>query len=137
MRRLNLRTRYGCLLAVVLAAGCGPSLPKTYPVTGKVVDPSGKPWTGGTITFQLVADPRVVADAEIGPDGSFTLTTKMYGKAKPGAAEGEHSVWVETGPVAGPDGQLVIRPTVVPKTYKVVPGDNDFTIEVQTTGGKR
>src|SRR5262245_32339984 len=134
MRRLNLRTRYGCLLAVVLAAGCGPSLPKTYPVTGKVVDPSGKPWKGGTITFQLAADPKVVADAEIGPDGSFTLTTKMYGKAKPGAAEGEHTVWVETGQVAGPDGQPIIVPVVVPKKYTVEPRENTFTITARKAG---
>src|SRR5688572_23465553 len=105
----------GWALVVVLLSGCGPALPKTYPVTGKVVDPAGKPWAGGSIMFQLAADPRVVADGVIGPDGTFTLTTKMYGKAKEGAAEGEHSVMVESGPVTGPDGQLLIRPAVVPK----------------------
>jgi hypothetical protein len=137
------RTLFSCrglAVAATLAlggiTGCGPSLPKTYPAKGKVVYKGGKPVTGGAITFQLESDPKVVADSEIQKDGSFTLTTKMYGKAKEGAAEGEHNVMVETGPQTGPDGQLVIRPTVVPKKYQVVPGDNTFTIEVETPRGK-
>ena len=124
----------GWALAVVLASGCGPSLPKTYPVKGKVVDPAGKPWAGGAIMFQLAADPRVVADGVIGADGTFTLTTKIYGKAKEGAAEGEHSVMVESGPVVGPDGQAGSRPAVVPRKYKVEPRDNVFTITAHRAG---
>src|SRR5262249_34016871 len=124
----------GWALAVVLLSGCGPSLPKTYPVTGKVVDPACRPWTGGTIMFQLAADPRVVADGAIGADGTFTLTTKMYGKAKEGAAEGGHSVMAEGGPVVGPDGQAGSRPAVVPRKYKVEPRENVFTITAHRAG---
>lgn len=121
-------------LVFLAAAGCGPALPKTYPVQGKVVDPSGKPWGGGRIMFQLATDPGVVADGEIDKDGAFTLTTKMYGKAKPGAAEGEHSVMVESGPTTGPDGQPILRLHVVPKKYKVEPADNTFTITAHKAG---
>src|SRR5437016_14514213 len=72
--------------------GCGPSLPKTYPVKGQVVVKGGKLREGSTIMFQLMSDVSVVADGDIEKDGSFTLTTQMYGKAKPGAAEGEYNV---------------------------------------------
>ena len=127
--------RYWPGLTLILLAGCGPSLPKTYPVAGKVVDQHGKPWPGGMITLHAVADSKVIAVGEIGKDGSFTLTTKMYGKEKPGAAEGEHSVSIDTGPVAGADGQLVIQPVVVPGKYKVEPRENTITITARKAGG--
>ncbi|MCI0456516.1 MAG: hypothetical protein L0Z62_05990 [Gemmataceae bacterium] len=121
------------LTALLLSglAGCGPQLPKTYPVKGKVVFKGGKAWkAGGTITFQLVSDPTVMADGQIQPDGTFTLTTKMHGKARAGAAAGEHKVMVEEGSTEGKDGQAVIRPVGVGKTYQVVPGgENNFVIE--------
>src|SRR5687768_214146 len=108
--------RLGWVAGLAALVGCGDGLPQTYPVQGKVVYRGAKGPPGGTITFQLAADPQVVADAELGADGRFVLTTKMLGKSKPGAAAGEYNVMVEHSSLnVGPDGQVRIQPIVVPK----------------------
>jgi hypothetical protein len=124
------------LAAAILCslAGCGPSLPPTYPVKGKAVMKGGKPFNlrdGSMITFQLASDKTVVAEGVIQKDGTFTLTTKMFGKTKPGAAEGEHNVFVVEGPPPGEALSPVYVPIIVSKTFKVVPGNNEFTVEVE------
>src|SRR5262245_29840927 len=105
-KRLAGLSRFIALLLMgAVAMGCerGPKLPKTYPVAGKATWKSGKPWTtdGAKVTFQLKSDLSVVAVGIIDKNGDFTLTTKMYGKEKPGAAEGEHTVMVEPPPPPG------------------------------------
>jgi hypothetical protein len=133
--------RRTCLLGTVAAcvlaglSGCGPSLPKTYPVKGRVVREGGKPFSGGTITFQMLTDETQVADGEIQNDGTFRLTTKMHGLDKPGAPEGEYNVMVEDPALnVAPDGQMQIKPILVPRKYKVEPKENDLTIEVKVLG---
>jgi len=126
------------LLVAVGLLGCGPSLPQTYPVNGKVlIKGTNKPYPGGTITLRLKSDDKVVADGTIEKDGSFTVTTKMYGKERPGAAAGEHTVLVEpAGGVAGPDGQLVIAFDEAEGSLTVEPKENTPTIYVKRTVGK-
>src|SRR5262245_42327018 len=119
------------LLSVPLAS-CGPQIPKTYPVKGNVVVKGGKLARGSTIMFQLVLDTQVVADGNIQDDGTFTVTTKMYGRAKEGAVEGEHNVLISEPNKGGP---LAFRPIVVSKTATVEPRDNSLTIEVEKVGG--
>jgi hypothetical protein len=123
------------LLGACGLTGCGPSLPKTYPVTGRVVQKNGRAFTGGSVTFKSVSDETIIADGEIGPDGTFSLRTKMHGLDKPGAAAGEHHVMVEDPKRnVAPDGQLRITPLLVSKTCTVEAKDNDLTIEVDVGG---
>jgi hypothetical protein len=111
------------LLAII---GCGPTIPRTYPVKGKVVWKGGKPVNDGRIEFRSLADEELKAIGEIERDGTFTLVTHKGGRTRAGAVAGQHRVVVEPdlGPRAPP--QVV----TLPKPYTVEPRENDFTIEI-------
>lgn len=76
------------LLVCCAAAGCGDGRPARVPVSGKVLI-DGQPLNYGAVRF-TPADGRP-ATGELGPDGSFTLTTFESGD---GAAPGTHAVTV-------------------------------------------
>lgn len=133
-RRLSIKL-WLILLAISfpLVAGCGPKIPKCYPVSGKVSWKGGKSFKAGTITFLHKAEPEIIAIGEIGADGSFTVSTKMFGQSKEGAPEGEYTVMVEDpAKNVAPDGQMQIKPIVAMNpSYKVEAKEsNDFKIEV-------
>ena len=84
------------------------------------------------MTFQLLSDLKVVAVGVIDDQGNFTVATNMYGKEKPGAAEGEHGVMVEEPPPPGEALRQVIKPLVVEKNVIIEPKDsNEVTIEIE------
>jgi hypothetical protein len=126
------------MLAVLLSAavaglaGCGPSIPKTYPVKGKVVLKGGKLTAGTHIIFESKGNSEIRADGTVQDDGSFTVATKMYGKQKDGAVEGEHRVMIIEP--KGTTGFVKSRMITASKPVKVEPRDNDLTIEAQTFG---
>jgi hypothetical protein len=124
-------------------AGCGGQSQPMHPVKGKVLyKNSGEPLpAGGTITFESASPPYLRATGRIEPDGSFELSTLDVG---PGAPEGEHRVRVEPEVPDSVDmsqGYSAAQARIVhPKylqfetsglTYKVVPGENNFTVEVE------
>ena len=126
-------------LAVVMGCNRGPQLPPTFPVKGKVVKKGGAAWNtdNARITFQLKSDANVVATGLVEKNGDFTLKTQMYGKEKPGAAEGEHTVMVEPGPAPGEMLPQAILPFVVEKTTKIEPKEmNEVRVEVKTFGAR-
>ncbi len=85
------------------AAGCGgPEFPKTYPLSGTVLLPDGKPLQSGMIEFESVSDPNLRAIGEIEKDGTFARvhTYKSNGREVEGLVEGEHRVRIE---VPAPD----------------------------------
>jgi hypothetical protein len=118
------------LLVLSGSPGCSKAptapLPTTYPVTGKVIFEAGQPATGGSVQFRSTTDPSISALGEIGPDGSFSLNTRVDNYELPGTIEGPHEVTVI--PAMSED-QMEI-PVVLPDPYIVGPGDNDFTIEI-------
>lgn len=91
----------GAVLGVAIAwavSGCGtPEFPKTYPVSGTVLLPDGKPLTGGKIEFESVADPNLRGIGDIEKDGTFArvYTYKSNGREVEGLIEGEHRVRIE------------------------------------------
>ena len=103
-----------CALTCVLAAGCGESGPKLYPVRGQVFF-KGKPAEGAQVVFQ----PASSGDAKLGEaglfssgtvaaDGSFTLQSYPHGD---GAPPGEYNVVItwfppNTGEVGNPINKL-------------------------------
>jgi hypothetical protein len=120
------------LLIVGLAGslGCGgpePTMPATYPVTGKVVSEDGKPMTGGVISFQSIADPSLTMSGDIQFDGTFTLRTFQGDTQVPGIPPGDYQVSVM--PLAGDQATSPpVEPILLPKKYTVKPGENNFTI---------
>jgi hypothetical protein len=123
------------LVAIASAAfllGCGgdASKPKLGRVSGKVTY-NGQPVTKGIVSFVPRGGPGAQsgqsATGEIGPDGSYTLTTFENGD---GAVLGEHSVLIMareedpaiTGhgmPIPNAQGKLKIKPakSLVPEKY--------------------
>jgi hypothetical protein len=112
-------------LLLVALPGCGPSIPTTYPVKGKVIWKGGKPVDDGRIEFQSLSEPSLKAVGEIERDGTFFLTTHLAGRKRVGAVAGEHRVLVE--PDMGDEPALVV---LLPNTYTVEPKENDFTIVI-------
>jgi len=122
-------TVYLCLLFVAVA-GCQPDaapLPKTYPVSGKVVLENGQPLRSGMVMFQSAADPSVTTTGVIQSDGSFSLTTLRDGQRADGAVAGQHRVTV----IPPQDETQSAMVTVFREPYTVEAGDNDFTLVIE------
>lgn len=100
---------------------------KTYPVSGSVVDKTGKPVTGGAIQFRSIDSGGQAALVELKPDGSFSLTTIVDGKKIPGAVEGNHEVtYFPVMTEAQTEAPVTLKEQV-----KVEPKDgNSFTIKL-------
>lgn len=84
------------VIGAVLVTGCGPKFnttppPKVYPVKGKVLLANGERVSGGIITFHPKTGLGNEASGEIGPDGSFQLTTIVKND---GALPGSYTVSV-------------------------------------------
>jgi hypothetical protein len=130
------------VIGAVFVAGCGgPKFnitppPKVYPVKGKVLLANGEPVSGGIINFHPKTTLGSEASGEIGPDGSFQLTTIVKND---GALPGSYTVSVDPYFKGG-------RPSKVPAsrvppkfgvpdtsgvTAKVEAKDNDLKIELK------
>ena len=84
-------------LTALLMASCSKdsSRKPTFPVTGKVVLPGGKPVEHATVVLHPVdeAGPEAVKPrGKVGPDGTFTITTY---EGQDGAPAGQYRVTVE------------------------------------------
>ena len=134
------RSPLAACLMLVLTAGCGPGLPKVYPVTGKVVDKGKGPaknLTGYNIQFQSLTDPKELPGGVIAEDGTFTLYTRVGGKVIPGVKEGTYRACILPPAVeGGPPPRLVIprRYTSFETAnfqYEVKPEPTEITIEIE------
>jgi hypothetical protein len=127
------------LSAIVFAAiGCGPALPKVYPVNGKVINKGKghiKDLKGYNVQLQSTTDPKEMPGGSIEEDGAFTLYTRVGGKTIAGAKEGTYRICILPPARDGPSPPLVI-PVHYTKfeTSKlertITPGSNDITIEI-------
>jgi len=138
-RKLFAAVTSALLCAVLLAPGCGPSLPETVPVRGKVTW-RGKPLGDGTVVFQpqpgKIAEglPVRPATGHLRPDGTFELTTFRAGD---GAVPGVYGVAIHSylsEPAASDDdehpSQYVWR---IPSRYGD-PAQSGFEVEVPPGG---
>jgi hypothetical protein len=131
-----MRARAVAPVLVVLLAGCGggnqPAFPDLHPVKG-VVKRGGQPVAGGSVRFTPEPDrPEFLVNAEVGPDGTFSLTTvrttDKSGERKPGAAAGAYRVTYM--PPAGDQtaGGVSFTPVEAPGTVTVAAQENDLTV---------
>ncbi|MCD4726035.1 MAG: hypothetical protein K8R46_00080 [Pirellulales bacterium] len=129
------------LLVVIGLAGCRDDkvkrpIPKTYPVTGKVVTQHGKlPPAGSLIQFQP-DNAEYIAQDNLGEDGSFSLMTLFDGQRLPGATAGPHRVELFTI-VLGPNnstgpGELI----VIKGQFTVEPKENRFIIDLDSQASR-
>ena len=103
-----------CLSLFLLVAGCSSGAksiapPETIVVTGKAVQPSGQPITGGRIRF-FPAEGAAGAEAyaDIKSDGTFTL--QSFG-GRDGALPGTYKVSLSGKAVAGIDPKFLAPET--------------------------
>jgi hypothetical protein len=135
---------------LILLDGCGPRLPATAPVHGKITL-DGKPVALGRITFHPTAGRNALGT--IASDGTYTLYTFQPGD---GALLGKHRVTIEATKITGPSApkslaeeqhggiasstlpqvewivpQLYSRPETSPLEADVQPGANtiDFNLK--------
>jgi hypothetical protein len=105
------RLRFGLLslfaALVIGSGGCGErySAPTSYPVTGKVLLPDGKPLTSGRIMF-VSKETGLTFGGTIGSDGTYIVKSD----ARDGAPQGNYKVRIEIDEtslrqVKGPKGQ--------------------------------
>ena len=122
-----------CLLVL---AGCsgGVDVPKTYPVTGKVIGKNGLNVGGAGIRFES-KDPNIIITGDIQEDGSFTLKTHKGKASADGAPEGEYRVTITVPSPAdrATAGRRAVIPAItLPKTCKIKPNEeNHFNFEVE------
>jgi hypothetical protein len=120
------------LIAGACLAGCGRRarpLPQVYPVHGRVTYANGKPVADGIIQFTSEADTSLNANAIIGPDGRYTLTTMRDRLEAEGAPAGLNRV-VVTPPLSDTNERGSATPTVFPTPYKVEPHDNEINLTI-------
>ncbi len=135
MSKTSLAASPRCVLSATAAAllagliGCGadaPVGPKTYKVTGKVIQYNGSPLTGGLVEFQSKSNADLTTNSVIGDDGSFTLQTMTNKQRYPGAADGVYKVSVI--PPLVNDGS--VQPTSdviqVKEEFTVKPSDDNY-----------
>jgi hypothetical protein len=116
----------GLLTAVALlfAAGCGGGggvSAATYPVSGKVLLPDGKPLPGGTIYF-YPKESGSSASAEVSSAGEFSLKTA---DGRDGAPAGEYKVRVVPGTQYISKKTNRVDPTKLPFASKYMDEDGD------------
>jgi hypothetical protein len=128
-----------CLFAVGLLSGCGgsggkqPDFPDLHPVKGTVTR-GGAPVKGGAVQFAPdPARPDFLINSEVGPDGTFALstvrTTDKSGERKSGAPAGSYKVTF-TPPLGDQTAGGAVNPIELTKPVTVTAGNNDLTIEL-------
>ncbi len=131
--RSEMKTTAWLALAMLSAlpgvTGCGRDGLPTYPVTGKVVFPNGRPLEGGTIVFESVDHP-VAARSVIDMDGSFRLGTYEKGD---GAVAGLHRVGITPADPMEIDRDERRPPRVIHPKYKDI-DESGLEFEVQAKG---
>ncbi len=115
------RYRWSFVVATtaLLLAGCGDDSAARVPVSGKILI-DGKPLTRGFV--QVIPSDERSASAEIGPDGSFQLTTYTE---QDGCVLGTHKVAVISNESQGPSAMKWFAP----KKY-ADPATSGLTLQV-------
>src|SRR5262245_49606244 len=100
MGQWALRVALAVLLGATLFAGCGGEKvkgPPTVPLKGKIEFPKGgnaRDLANNSVLveFQSIDHPEIKAFGEILEDGTFSMTSQIDGKGKPGVISGAHRV---------------------------------------------
>ncbi len=135
------RTALAAGLALFGLTGCADDLPKTYPVSGKLVLANGdvKRLAGHHVEASLESEPTVRASGIIGPDGGFTLETLHAGVILKGAREGKYQVRIVKAD-EDDEGRKLKKPPIAARYFQFqgsplsfeVPTAGDVSLELRT-----
>jgi len=131
-RTLALSLALAALASLVGAAGCGRGY---LPVHGKVTLSDGSPVPGCLVLFE--GEPggkKISARGEVGPDGSFNMSTNTPGDGVP---PGNYRVSVVPppppsldSPSSAPYNERFTRSETSGLTFEVKPGNSELSIRV-------
>src|SRR5271156_2155120 len=106
--------------------GSGPFSGTPSPVAGQVLLADGKPLAGGSVHF-IPKLSGLPATGKIGPDGTFSLTTKTH----EGAAPGAYKVRIEPSAEMGPKKGGGVKKLPFATKYRNYEGDTGLTATVE------
>jgi len=125
-------------LATAALAGCGgdgnqPPFADLHPVKG-VVTRGNTPVKGGAVRFAPDPDkPEFLINSEVGPDGTFSLTTvrttDKVGERKQGAPAGKYRV-TYVPPLGDQTAGGTTDPIDLPQSVTIEAKDNDLKLEL-------
>src|SRR5262245_39900924 len=128
------------VIGLWVVTGCGPSGPKTYPVTGRVEVAGGNaaPLAGSNVEAALDSDPTVRASGVIEEDGRFTLETLHAGKILKGAQAGTYKARIVLSDEGERGSRKLARAAVHPRFLQFessglrfeVPANGDIVLQV-------
>jgi hypothetical protein len=119
-RSMRLLAAISCLVVV----GCGPSGPRTVPVTGAATF-SGQPIASGTVTFQALAASDLPSPVGTIANGQYSLSTG----SSPGAPVGKYKVVVTASVPSNPSDPYSLPKSLIPAKYTDA-GTTDVQIEI-------
>src|SRR5262249_14406178 len=85
-------------IGLIALTGCSaPNFPKTYPISGTVLLPNGRPLESGKVEFESLSDAELRGLGDIEKDGTFArvYTYRSSGREVAGLIAGEHRVRIE------------------------------------------
>jgi hypothetical protein len=99
-----------------------------------VVKRAGQPVKGGTVQFLPDPDrPEFLTNSEVGPDGTFTLTTvrttDKTGERKTGAPVGKYRAMYQP-PLGDQTAGGQLDPITIPGPFEVNAGGGDITVDL-------
>jgi hypothetical protein len=119
----------GLVLAVLITSGCDSKRvkpPATFPVTGKVIGPNGRPVVGAQVQFKPNSSPAEMQSSGLADaNGAFTLSLLFREQKVPGAIEGPHRVVVYMPLNTDRSGGDRFE---IEQTFVVEPRENAFTV---------
>lgn len=122
------------VLIVFLHCGCSPSTStpavKTVAVTGKVLDASGKPVSGGMLSLRSTTNADQVASAVVDDSGTFALKAVVGDKQVDGALPGEYKVMYAPDSVDQTSSSSEL-PVDLKKTYNIKEGQTELEIKLE------
>jgi hypothetical protein len=136
----RIRAAVAAAVGLWVVAGCGPSGPKTYPVTGRVEIAGGNAshLAGNNVEAALDSDSTVRASGVIEADGRFTLETLHAGNILKGAQAGTYKARIVLGDEGDKESRRLARAAVHPRFLQFessgltfqVPAEGDVVLQV-------
>jgi len=118
------------LIVLILVAGCGPSLPRTYSVRGRIdhVDGDVADLADANIEAVLESDNMMRASGTIASDGTFDLEMVLSGVLVRGALEGDYRARIVLTDDGGKEATRKRRAAISPRFLSTTTSGMSFKV---------